>query len=268
MARYDSGVTWDSGARYDEPDNVVPLRSSYMIDLHRFLENPFDDSGISIDELLAFTTDQQQRFIANNPGAVFTARIAATATALTGVSNAFTDDQTKLGLRKARKQAKDAFRETLPENVAKIYGVITSKFGTKGPEVAECFPQGRKVFSDATDDLITNHLQTLINGVAAHTAQLGAPVVTDATALLTAWTAVYTTSESSGGAKATTQAAKNAARAALQLELFKNLLTLALTFPRQPAQLDVYMQQALLEDHPIAPTPPTPPAPTPPPPGP
>jgi len=60
-------------------------------------------------------------------------------------------------------------------------------------------------------------------------------------------------------------AAKNAARAALQLELFKNLLTLALNFPAQPNQLDAYMQQSLLEDHPAAaPTPapvPTPPGP-------
>jgi len=28
-----------------------------MIDLHRFLANPFDDKEVSMDELLAFTTD-------------------------------------------------------------------------------------------------------------------------------------------------------------------------------------------------------------------
>jgi hypothetical protein len=41
------------------------------------------------------------------------------------------------------------------------------------------------------------------------------------------------------------------------------LLTIALNFARQPAQLDLYMQQSLLEDHPAEP-----PAPPPPPPGP
>jgi hypothetical protein len=36
------------------------------------------------------------------------------------------------------------------------------------------------------------------------------------------------------GAKTTTQAVKNVARAALQLELFLNLLAIAQNFPRQP----------------------------------
>ncbi len=264
MARYDSGITWDSGARYDEPEEAATIiKPTHMIDLHKFLTNPFDDPGISIAELLAFSTDHLPKLTANNPGAVFAARIAATGTALTGVQGAFTDDQTKLGVRKARKQAKDTFRKALPESVGRIHGAVTSKFGTKGAEVAECFPLGRKVFSDCSDDLVTNHLQTVINGVTAHQAQLGASVVTDATAILTAWTAVYSPSESAGGAKSTTKAAKNAARAALQLELFKNLLTIALQFPRQPEQLDVYMQQSLLEDHPAGEEE-TPPAPTPP----
>jgi hypothetical protein len=46
----------------------------------------------------------------------------------------------------------------------------------------------------------------------------------------------------------------------LQLELFKNLLTIALNFPRQPDQLDIYMQPSLLADHPQQTIPkPTPP---------
>jgi hypothetical protein len=76
--------------------------------------------------------------------------------------------------------------------------------------------------------------------VTNHQAQLDAQVVPDATALLAGWNAVYAPSETSSGAKTTTQAAKNAARLALQLELFKNLLTIALNFPRQPDQLDIY----------------------------
>ena len=36
----------------------------------------------------------------------------------------------------------------------------------------------------------------------------------------------------------------------LQLELFKNLLTLGLNFARQPEKLSLYMRQDLLETHP------------------
>ena len=49
-----------------------------MIRLNRFLSNPFDDSDISLDELLAFPTDHLPRVIANNTGVLYTARIPAT----------------------------------------------------------------------------------------------------------------------------------------------------------------------------------------------
>jgi hypothetical protein len=261
MARYDSLVYFDSGVTYDEPDTPTVIQPTHMMDLHKFLTNPFDDPGISMDELLAFTTDHLQKITANNPGGIYTARLAATNTALGGVGSAFTDDQTKLGLRKARKQAKDAFRSALPKNISPLAVAVEAKFGEGSPEFVECFPQGRAVFTRCTDDKVANHLQTLINGVTAHQALLGAPVVASATALLTGWNAVYAPSESASGAKTTTEAAKSAARGALQLELFKNLLTIALNNPRLPDNLDNFMQQSLLEDHPVTPPSPPPPGP-------
>ena len=91
-----------------------------------------------------------------------------------------------------------------------------------------------------------NNLSTLIAALTANQPDLGAQVVTDATALLTGWNAVYAPSESSTGAKDAAMTARDAARSALQLELFKTLLTIGLQFPRQPAQLDLYMQPSLL----------------------
>jgi hypothetical protein len=237
---------------------IIDIHILLMKNLRYFFENPFAAVRFGLDKLLAFATDHLQKMIANNPGGIFTARIVATTAALTLVQNSATSDETKLGIRKARKIAKDTFRETLPGNIAKIAGAVSAKYGVKSPDMAECFPLGRKVFSACTDDKLANHLQTLLNGLTARQAALGTPVVTDATALLAAWNAVYTPSESSSGAKTTTEADKRAAREALQLELFKNLLTLALTFPGKPEQLDVYMQQSLLENHPAGPTPPAP----------
>ena len=235
-----------------------------MIDLHRFLVNPFDDKAISMDELLAFTTDHLQRMVANNPGALFNTRITATTTKLSVVENCLTDDQVKLGLRKSRKSVKDTFRKSLPKNIEKIWAVVVAKYGSDGPETLECFPLGRAVFNTggATDDHVQNHLQTLIAGVTAHQGDLGATVVGDANGLLSTWIAVYAASESSTGAKTTTEAGKKGARENLQLELFFNLLEVAKAFPRQPAKLDLFMQQSLLEDHPSEePEPPAPPTP-------
>lgn len=264
MAFFDSGARYDSGIRYDEPVITTKPKPTHMRDLHIWLTNPFDDPSISMAELLAFTSDHLTRMSANlQPG--FAARVTATQTALNNVSDAFTDDESTLGLRKARKQAKNDYRAALIPRVGAIALTVQAKFGEGAAEFVECFPHGRSVFSTCSDDEVVNNLDILIAGVTAHTPPLAAQVVTDATAIKTGWTAVFAPSETAGGAKTTTIAAKNTARAALQLELFKNLIVLAQLFPRQPEQLDLYMQQTLLQPHTQTPaTPPTPPAPTPP----
>ena len=233
-----------------------------MRDFHIYLINPFDSPKISMACLLAFSSDHVQRMVSGSP-VLFAARITATNAALTGVSNSFTDDETKLGLRKSRKLAKQNFREALPKSVGKLAVAVEGKFGEGSPEFEECFPHGRAVFSVVTDDKLVNELQAMLNGLQNHGAALGGTVVADATALLVGWNAVFSPSETATGAKATTQTAKNAARQALQLELFKNLLTIALNFPEQPAQLDVFMQESLLEPHTQSPADPAPTPPTP-----
>ena len=236
-----------------------------MIDLHRFLENPFDDRGISLNEVLGFSSDHLARMIANNPGGQLTARITATTSALTLVQNCATDDLTKRGIRKAQKQVKNAFRESLREEIAKVHGAVVAKYGPNSPVVSECFPQGRSIFASATDDGLEQNIQTLLNAVTAHVADLGAALVTTVTGLLSEWQAVYANSESSGGAATTSQEGKKLARENLQLMLFLNLLKLAEMFARQPEKLNLYMQQSLLEETTAPeeepPAPPTPPGP-------
>jgi hypothetical protein len=229
-----------------------------MYDLHKVLTNPFDDPGISVNHLLAFTTDHLAKVAGNNPNGFLTARVAATTAALAGVNTAFQTDQGKLGQRVTSKAAKRAFLQAMPAAISKIYVVLENKYGENAAALAAFFPNGRKEFNQAPDDQVGNNLSTLIAALTAKQPDLGAQVVTDATALLTGWNAVYAPSESSSGDKKASMGAKNAARSALQLELFKTLLTIGLQYPRQPGQLDAFMQPSLLWPHT-----PTPPAPTP-----
>jgi hypothetical protein len=256
MARYGFAF-FDSGVRFDAPDVIPPTN---MRNLSRTLENPFDDPNIGLNKLLAFTTDHRQRMLANNDSGELTARITATTSALDLLQEMAGGDQTQLGQRKARKQSKNAFREALPAKVGKVIAAVEARYGEDAPEVLECIPQGRTVFSKCPDDVLEAHLQVLVNGVTAHVAELGAPLVAEATALLTGWGAVFDQSEESTGEKTATEADKRAARENLQLMLFLNLLKLAEMFPRQPEKLALYMQQSLLETHPAQPDePPAPP---------
>lgn len=259
MARWGYAF-FNSGTRWDSPD----AHPTTMRDLDTFLINPFDDKNISIDELLAFSSDHLQRMIANNGSGELSARITATSNSLDLLGDHVTDDHGKLGLRKARKQAKDEFRKTLPEAVAKIIGAVSYYYGPNSPQMTECLPQGRTIFSSCRDDKVETHLQTLVTALTSYQGHVEDEVITDATNLKNAWVTVYNASENATGAKTSTEQGKQFARENLQLMLFLNLLKLAEMFPRQPEKLSLFMQQSLLENPSSTTPPPAPPTPPPP----
>jgi hypothetical protein len=236
-----------------------------MLRLDRFFINLFDDDDISLDELSAYTTDHLGRMIANNPGALLNTRINATTLAFTALENCANDDGVKLGLRKARVMLKDQFRRSLPEQLGYIQGAIKSFFKAQSPEVLlECFPEGLTVFSQCRDDAVNNHLTELVTALTARSAPTGpmpANALGDAGGLLSTWIAIYSASETSSAHKSSTEVEKRAARKALQLELFLNLLFLAAQFPNQPEKAADFMRQSLLQN----PDTPPPPENTPPP---
>lgn len=261
MARWGFAF-FDSGVRFDSPD----AHPTTMRTLSTFLTNPFDDPNISINELVAFTTDHRQRLIAHNTSGELDARITATTSALTLVEDCVTDDQGRLGIRKARKKAKDDFRtETIPPAVERIEAGFIAAFGADSPILMEALPNGRNIFNTCRDDQVEVHLETLLASATTHAASLAPATLTQATSLKTNWLTIYNASEDSTGGKTVSQDGKKLARENLQLMLFLNLLKLAEMFPRQPEKLALYMQQHLLENpqSPEEPEPPTPPPPGP-----
>ena len=221
-----------------------------MKNLSRLFDVAFDEEGLGIDRLIAFSTDHLQRMIANNPGALLNARITATTTAVNAVDACITDDGAKLGLRKAKIDIKDGFRAALPEKLAVIHASLVAKYGPNGAPVTECFPHGRKIFSECRDDAVENHLQILVAALTPYVPEMGPQALSDAGGLLSTWVVTYAASESSTGAKTTTEEGKRNARLNLQLELHKNVLTLAMEFARQPDKCALYLRQDLLETHP------------------
>lgn len=262
MARWGFAF-FDSGVRFDSPD----AHPTSMRTLSTFLENPFDDDGISMAELVAFSTDCLQRLIANNPGGELTPHITAITSSLSVVVDCVTQDQGKLGIRKASKMAKDNFRaEIIPSEVKRIEAGFIAAFGADSTVLLEALPQGRNIFNTCRDDQVETHLLTLHAAATTHAASLAPATVTLATNLKNNWATIYAASEGSTGGKTTTQEGKKLARENLQQMLFLCLLKLAQMFARQPEKLSLYMQQHLLEnpesaEEPEPPAPPTPPTP-------
>lgn len=217
-----------------------------MNDISRVFLNPFDSVHISLSHLLSFTTDHLVRLQAVDGAGKFATRLAATQVALAAVEAAFTNDETKLGLRKARKLSQRTFRLGLTAAIAKINVAVKAALGERSPAVAECFPGGRAVFARCRAVVLENHLASLITALQAQGALLPGAVASQAVALRADWLAVYQPSAAASGVKAEAEVEVRRARVNLQRELFLNLLALAQNYPGQPEQLGLYMQPSLL----------------------
>lgn len=224
-----------------------------MRQLINFFKNPFDSKAISLAELSAFTTDTIGNLQADNPGGVHDARIAALTAAYSVVETCHSADFASLGTRKARKTAKRLFREGLPAATDRIEGALKAAFGPQAAEVQQAFPEGRSAFNRVTDDHLHVPLGTMNDIVAANAASLTPAIVTLSAGLVSNWAAIHTQSEEATSAKNHTEVEKRAARQALQHQLYLTLAHLMLTYPAQPAKLQQYMKQHLLEDHPATP---------------
>jgi len=260
MARFDLSF-FDSGTRIDTPDGNPACT---MRDLAHFLDNPFDDKEISEAELAAFTTDHLARMIANNENNELTVRITATQSAFNLIADCMTDNDAPLAIRKARKLAKDNYREnTIPRDVARIEGAFVSAYGADSPVILEALPNGRLIFQECRDDHVESKLDILQQAVTAHQADLVPAIVSLTTALKASWLTIYAPSEASTSSSSTTQDGKKMARDGLQLMLYLNLCKLMEMFPRQPEKMPIYTQQHLLDnpasaEEPEPPVPPTP----------
>lgn len=221
-----------------------------MIRLTRFIRNPFDHRGISVNEMSAYTTDHLQRMIANNPGGLLTARITATTSTFGLFQDAFAEDLGSLGVRMASVQMKNNFRSDLPGALENLLFKIGAQYGGNSAQLTTCFPQGRTVITKATDDQVKPHLDNFVTRLGTLIPAIQAGTLADAEALRDTWVSVYNACEASTGAKTSTEAAKRNARFALATDLYLNVIEICRLWPREEDKIPLYTRQSLLEDHP------------------
>lgn len=248
--RFDTGRRLDAGLRLDFlPPSAVPKPSTKkhrMTNLQTFFLNPFLATEITFSRLLKYSARHLARMIASNPGSVLDARIAATTTALNAVENTVTDVATKQAIQEARTQIKEDFRTALRAHMRRIHGAVAGAFGDPSPELTECFPQGRSIFSECRDEELNNKLGQLVANITPKSAQVGATIVTLATNLKTQWTSIFSQQDQAMSDREVTAEGRDTARAALAQELFLNLLLLAETYPNDLTKCDYYCPQQFL----------------------
>ena len=216
------------------------------MELRRYGENPYANERYSNGNVLTYAAAHLDLMIAHDATRL-AERITATSATLNTVEEGTTDELGKVAMRKSRTAAKAAFRTALPGHITKIHAAVVAAFGADGPEVLQCFPQGRGVFATSTDEALNNRLGQLVTGITPLSVSVGAIHVTAATGLATTWGTLYGAQGQAKGATSVSAEARAAAMSALKLELFKNLLTIALNDPEDPDRIDLLCPQNLLE---------------------
>lgn len=258
------GLKWNRSAPSVTTSGQHSTHPHTMIDLHRIFVNWFKDPAISFSELLLYAARHLAAMVASNPGAALNTRITATTTALSAVETGVTDVETKKAIQKGKREAKDAFREALPENIRRIHAAVVAAFGDPSPELTDCFPEGRTVYTTCRDEELNNKLGQLVACLTPKQAQIGATAVTNAAGLLSTWTTLYAALDTAMAQRTATAGTRDTDKANLQLQLYLNVLALAALFPDQPDKCDVYCPQQYLRnrqatpEEPENPTPPTP----------
>ena len=226
-----------------------------MLAFNRFFIITFADKAISDKEIKAYATVHIERMETNNPDLILTPLIIPTKTALQGFALATSTDRTKLGVQKAQTAIKDAFKEDLLIQMAKVHGAVVAVYGPKGPELLEIFPHGRSLFRNSTDKDLKENLQQLVNALTGKVPPLGQTILDIATALLTTWTSISQAQGTAKGTKKSTEETCAQLRGTLERQLQKNLLTIAIEFMGDPAKAELYCPQEYLRNRAVPVTP-------------
>ena len=244
-----------------------------MLDLKRLFEIWFQDPAFSVVEKLSFAGDHQGRLIANNNvddpvtgGSAFDTLVAEFATVYQTAGGVTSSENIALAVRKARTFAKAQHLELLKDTVSKREGGIEESFGKESVQYLTFFPQGLTQYRTMKEAEVLPLLDQFISAANTYKPTL----LGEFNGLRSTWLAVSGQAAQQAGAVSGADSAQDVAMAALEKQLMKNALTIALFFltnepddAAREAKAALYFDQSKLHNPQQQSQSPTPPPPVP-----
>jgi hypothetical protein len=220
-----------------------------MINIQRLFQNHFASVEISAEELRQFCEDHLGKLKALPALPVdLIALLAPTQTAFDAfdekISARTTLQATQSGGTITKDEALQLFRTTVRQRE----GRVKDKFDKGSGPYAEFFPQGIMEYSRARLGQVPGLLERLITAAGKYQARLGPELLAEFTALKSTFTNARDGQVDTKGDLAQARANVAATRSVLELQLGKNLLTIALHHLGHPERAVDYFNQSLLED--------------------
>ncbi|MCA9202480.1 MAG: hypothetical protein KDA59_05530 [Planctomycetales bacterium] len=230
-----------------------------MLKISRFFETQFTSRQFSRAELLDFTQDHLGRLGQQNDAGQYDEMLSATSAAYEAFGGTVSSEMTAGAIGKARTAAKVALRQTIERRLSGLAGTLHGQFGKESLQFIEFFPRGLNEVRDAREA----EIEPILDRVVAAAGTYLPDSVTELTALRTQWLAVYQAATTGRATTAGANDDRDAAKAALQLQLTRNILDLARQHIGQPEKASVFFDESRLYNATSSPDEPLPDEPTP-----
>ena len=220
-----------------------------MINIKRFFENHLANREISAEELRQFAEDHIGKLKALPAlPANLTALLAPTETAFDAFDDKLADRTTYLAAQIGGTITKDEVLQLFRSTVRRREGRVRDKFPKGSAAYAEFYPQGLKDYNRARIGQLPGLLDRFITAADKYKATLGPELLAEFNALKTSFANARDSQVEAKGDLAQIRAALAASRVVLEMQLGKNILTIATHHHGHPERAADYFNQSLLED--------------------
>ena len=223
-------------------------RKGEMFMLSGILRNPFCTRKVSLGNLLRFAGPHLEAMVSRNEDGALTGRIAATSAVLNSVRGGRGDAWVLLAVQMARTQGKRAFRRSLSGELTRIHAGVVAAYGMRSAELTACFPRGRRAFDRCPDAGLGALLGSMAGAVASQAPATGPMVAQRAAELGSTWRALWAEQEEKLAAHQISRFTLRGLRRALEVELNKNVLSLAVQHAEEPELVRRYCPEHLLRN--------------------
>ncbi len=220
-----------------------------MINLSNYFKLQFDDPKLSDERIAKFAEVALARLQNNNPEGQFTALIAPLNDALT----LFRAKQSEKSIYKAQREGTTVTVDSKMDEFRKLAlqreGLIRDLFGTDSREYQEFYPLGTHEYTKMNKTNAEMLMNRMIAAYTTYNDRLPEGRLDEFTKLFNEYKAARAEQLEKAAGVSGKVAEKTSGRAALEMQLQKNLLTLALAFMGQPEMYMVYFEPSLLKPY-------------------
>ena len=220
-----------------------------MISLERFFELQFNDPELSDERLAMFAEVHVARLEGNNPGGKYTALITPTLAKSTAFKTAMSDKKFLNSEREGTTLNLDNIIAEFKQFALKTEKMVNYTFGADSVAYQEFYPHSTSEYTHMTKTTASALMANMKSACQKHAASLPPALVTTMENLARDYDIARQAQQEKSASIEGKQDETDAARSELELQLQKNLLTLALDFIGQPDICHTYFETTLLKPY-------------------